>query len=69
MDRRKVKKSLTIAGRELTIETGAWATQASGSIVITYGDTVALATATSNKEAGEEGDSRPFGSEGKNATC
>ena len=53
-DRKIVKKSLTISGRELTIETGAWATQASGSIVITYGDTVALATATANLGEGED---------------
>ena len=45
---------MTISGRELTIETGAWATQASGSILITYGDTVALVTATANKDEGED---------------
>ena len=32
-----IKKSLMISGRELKIETGTLARQASGSIVITYG--------------------------------
>ena len=49
-----VRKKMEIAGRELTIETGTLARQASGSVVITYGDTVALVTATANKEEGED---------------
>ena len=47
-----IKKSLMISNRELTIETGRLARQASGSVVITYGETVALVTATANKEDG-----------------
>ena len=49
-----INKSLMISGRELKIETGTLARQASGSIVITYGETVALVTATANKEEGED---------------
>ena len=49
-----INKSIMISGRELKIETGTLARQASGSIVITYGETVALVTATANKEEGED---------------
>ncbi len=50
----KIKESKNIGGRDLTIETGLLAKQASGSILITYGETVALVTATSSK--GQEED-------------
>ena len=49
-----ISKKKIIGGRELKIETGTLARQASGSIVITYGETVALVTATANKEDGED---------------
>ena len=49
-----ISKKKVIGGRELKIETGTLARQASGSIVITYGETVALVTATANKEDGED---------------
>ncbi len=49
-----IKKSMELSGRTLTIETGRMAKQASGSILLTYGETVLLATATSNKEEGED---------------
>ena len=49
-----IKKSIKIGNRELTIETGRLAKQASGSVVISYGDTVALVTATANKDEGED---------------
>ena len=49
-----MKKSLIVAGRELVLETGVLAKQASGSVVITYGETVALVTATANKDEGED---------------
>ena len=49
-----INKSLMISGRELKIETGTLARQASGSVVITYGETVALVTATANKDEGED---------------
>ncbi|WP_084421006.1 polyribonucleotide nucleotidyltransferase [Henriciella litoralis] len=43
--------SLEWAGRTLTIETGRVARQADGAVVVTYGDTTVLATATFRKEA------------------
>ncbi len=39
-----------IGGRKLTIETGKYARQASGSALVRYGDTVVLATAEASKE-------------------
>ncbi|MBP6889648.1 MAG: polyribonucleotide nucleotidyltransferase [Candidatus Moranbacteria bacterium] len=44
------KWSLQIGGRELIIETGTLAKQASGSVTARYGDTVVLATAVMSKE-------------------
>ena len=43
--------SLEWAGRTLTIETGRVARQADGAVLVTYGDTTVLATATFAKEA------------------
>lgn len=42
---------MELAGRQLTIETGELAKQASGSALVRYGDTVVLVTATASKEA------------------
>lgn len=42
--------SLQLGGRELVIETGTLAKQASGSVTARYGDTVVLATAVMSKE-------------------
>ncbi|MBI1337511.1 MAG: polyribonucleotide nucleotidyltransferase [Phycisphaera sp.] len=39
------KVSLELGGRTLTIETGKWAKQADGSVVVTYGETMVLGTA------------------------
>lgn len=44
------KWSLQLGGRELVIETGTLAKQASGSVTARYGDTVVLATAVMSKE-------------------
>ncbi|MFZ3031425.1 MAG: polyribonucleotide nucleotidyltransferase, partial [Candidatus Moraniibacteriota bacterium] len=44
------KWSLELGGRELVIETGTLAKQASGSVTVQYGDTVVLATAVMSKE-------------------
>lgn len=44
------KASMTIGGRELTIETGKLAKQAHGSVTVRYGDTIVLVAACSNKE-------------------
>ncbi len=46
-----IKQSITLPdGREMTIETGILAKQAHGSVVVQMGDTMLLATATSNYE-------------------
>ncbi len=44
------KWSLELGGRELVIETGTLAKQASGSVTVRYGDTVVLAAAVMSKE-------------------
>ncbi len=41
-----IKVESQVAGRKLTIETGAWAKQANGSCTVTYGDTVVLCAVT-----------------------
>ncbi|MDD5765606.1 MAG: polyribonucleotide nucleotidyltransferase [Candidatus Marinimicrobia bacterium] len=43
-----IRKSMTLGGRELSIETGKMAKQASGSVIVRYADTLVLVTATSN---------------------
>lgn len=48
-----LKKSLEVAGRQLTIETGKLAKQANGAVLVTYGDTVVLASATSSAKPRE----------------
>jgi len=41
---------MELGGRQLTIETGRYAKQSHGSVVVTYGETIALVTAVSNYE-------------------
>jgi polyribonucleotide nucleotidyltransferase len=45
-----LKKSVKFGGSELSIETGHWAKQADGSVVVRYGDTMLLVTAVSAKD-------------------
>ncbi len=45
-----VRESIMVGGRKLTFETGRLAKQAHGSVLVTYGDTVVLVTATSTEE-------------------
>lgn len=45
------KWTLQIGGRELKVETGVLAQQAGGSVKVSYGDTVVLATATMSEKA------------------
>ncbi len=45
--------SLEIGGRTMTLETGRLAKQAGGAVLVTYGETVVLATATSSNEPRE----------------
>ena len=55
-----IKKSMILAGRELSIETGHMAKQAGGSVLVRYGDTVVLVTATTSKEPREGVDFFPL---------
>ena len=59
--KREVKRySMTLAGRELTIETGKLAEQASGACTVRYGDTIVLATVVAAKEPREGVDFLPL---------
>ena len=44
-----INKSINIGGRELTIESGKLARQASGSCIVKYGDTSLLVAVTASK--------------------
>jgi polyribonucleotide nucleotidyltransferase len=55
-----VRKSIDFAGSELKIETGRIARQANGSVLIQYGETVLLVTATASKEVREGTDFFPL---------
>jgi polyribonucleotide nucleotidyltransferase len=48
-----LKKELEIGGRTLQIETGRVARQSGGAVLVSYGDTVVLVTATMSKEPRE----------------
>lgn len=52
--------SMELAGRQLTIETGKMAKQASGAVLVRYGDTVVLVTSTASKTAREGTDFFPL---------
>lgn len=52
--------SRDIAGRPLTIETGEFARQANGSVIVRYGDTMVLVTATTSAEPREGVDFLPL---------
>ncbi len=52
--------STELAGRKLTIETGKMAKQASGAVLVRYGDTVVLVTATGSKTPREGTDFFPL---------
>ena len=55
-----IKKSMSLAGRELSIETGHLAKQANGAVLVRYGDTVVLVTTTTSKEPREGVDFFPL---------
>lgn len=55
-----IKKSITIGGKEISIETGKLARQADGAIVLQMGGTMLLATVVSAKEAKEGVDFLPL---------
>jgi polyribonucleotide nucleotidyltransferase len=46
-----VRESVTVGGKQIIIETGKWAKQASGSVVLRCGDSMVLVTATASKSA------------------
>jgi len=48
-----LRKTLSLAGRDLIVETGRVAGQAGGSVLASYGDTVVLVTATASAEPRE----------------
>ena len=49
-----VQKEVEIGGKILSIETGKYAKQANGSVMVRYGDTMVLVTAVASKEAKED---------------
>ena len=49
-----IKEKIDFCGRELTIESGDIAKQASGSVLVTYGETVLLVAVTSSKGEDED---------------
>jgi polyribonucleotide nucleotidyltransferase len=51
---KKIEKSLEIGGKKLTISTGELATQAGGAVVVQYGETIVLGTATMGRPLSEE---------------
>jgi len=51
MEQDKHSFSIDWAGRKLTVEVGQLAKQANGAVLVRYGDTVVLSTATASKEA------------------
>ena len=55
-----LKEEMTFAGRNLSIETGKLAKQANGAVLVAFGETVILATATASKEPIEGKDFFPL---------
>ncbi|MBI1803479.1 MAG: polyribonucleotide nucleotidyltransferase [Ignavibacteriae bacterium] len=55
-----ITKELEIGGRKLSIETGKYAKQADGAVMVRYGDTMVLATVVANKEAKQGQDFFPL---------
>jgi polyribonucleotide nucleotidyltransferase len=56
----KNRLTISVAGRELVFETGKIARQANGSVILTSGDTVILATACANKSVSPDIDFFPL---------
>ena len=55
-----IRKEIVWGGRQLSIETGRWANQATGSVVISYGETVVLCTVVADKKPSSEQDFFPL---------
>ena len=55
-----VKKEVEIGGKVFSIETGRYARQANGSVMVRYGDTMVLVTAVASTEVKENQDFFPL---------
>ncbi len=55
-----VKKTINWGGRLLSIETGRWANQADGAVVVRYGDTMVLCTVVASKKSNPDVDFFPL---------
>ena len=53
-------KEIEIGGKKLTIETGKYAKQANGSVMVRFGDTMVLVTVVASTEAKEDQDFFPL---------
>ncbi len=63
-----VRKSIDIHGKTLTLETGRMAKQANGAVLVQYGDTMVLVTATAGEEPAEPRDFFPLSVEYREKT-
>lgn len=55
-----VKKEILWAGRKFSIETGRWANQATGSVVVQYGNTTVLCTVVADRKCNSDADFFPL---------
>ncbi|MGQ9797878.1 MAG: polyribonucleotide nucleotidyltransferase [Ignavibacterium sp.] len=55
-----IKKEVEIGGRTFSIETGRYARQANGAVMVRYGDTMVLVTAVASEEVKEDQDFFPL---------
>ncbi|MCW8811276.1 MAG: polyribonucleotide nucleotidyltransferase, partial [Ignavibacteriaceae bacterium] len=55
-----VKKEIEIGGKLFSIETGKYAKQANGAVMVRYGDTMVLVSAVASQEAKEDQDFFPL---------
>ena len=55
-----ITKSIEIGGKPFTIETGRFAKQAGGAVMVTYGETMVLVTAVASEQVKEEQDFFPL---------
>ena len=51
-----IHKEVEISGKKFIIETGRYAKQANGSVMVRYGDTMVLVTVVASPEAKEDQD-------------
>ena len=63
-----VKKEVEIGGRLFSLETGKYAKQANGSVMVRYGDTMVLVTAVASAESKPDQDFFPLQVEDRKST-